>query len=124
MVSGRRLLSIWFAFQLSVGIGLMGITNALLERTEVSQGVPLVIGTAGALMTAYVLLRQYPELKSSVVWRFGLLTSVLFIVGNIVTVGGIYAPYGEGSPLTIGFLWLTAMVVAYGVSVQGAMRGF
>ncbi len=119
MASGRRLLSIWFAFHLSVGIGLMGVTNALLRGTEVSQGIPLVIGAAGALMAAYVLLRRFPELKSGVVWRCGFLTTVLFIFGNVVTPNGIYSPTGESSPLTIGLLWLVAMAVAYGVSVRG-----
>lgn len=115
MVSIPRLLSIWFALHLSVGIGLMGLASAFLERPGAALGAPLVIGVVGALLVAIILIRSYPELENRVVWRFGLLTSVLFVVGNVVVSDGIYAPPGEGSVLTTGLLWFAAMGVAYGL---------
>lgn len=115
MLSIPRLLSIWFALHLSVGIGLMGLAGAFLKQSDATFGIPLLIGVAGALLVAIVLVRSFPELKGSVVWRFGLLTSVLFVVGNVVTPEGIYAPPGEESVLTIGLLWFAAMALAYGL---------
>ena len=115
MIDGRRLLSVWFALHLSVGIGLMGITSALFEQADIPLGAPVVVGAFGALMTAYVLLHQFPELESSEVWRFGFFTFVLFIIGNVPTPNGIYAPSGGDSPLMIGLLWIAAMAVSYRV---------
>lgn len=116
MVSGRRLVSVWFALHLSVGIGLMGMTSAVFDRPALSPGVPLLVGAVVAFIAAVVLLREYPELQSGVVWRFSLLTAVVFVLGNVLARSGIYAPTGEGSPLTIAVIWLTSMAVGYWVT--------
>lgn len=112
----RRLVLVWSYLHLSIGGGLMAITQALLDRpVEVS----LLVGAVGALMTAVVLLHRYPELETSVIRRFGLLTLVLFIIGHVVIADGFKASPGESSPLTIGLLWITSMAVAYELSGGG-----
>ena len=122
MASIPRFLSIWFALHLSVGVGLMALASVLLEGSDIELVTPLLIGVAGALLVATVLVSSYPELDGRVVLRFGLLTSVLFVGGNIVIPHGIYAASGEGSLLTIGVLWVGAMGVAFGLVGRGYSR--
>ncbi|WP_049921378.1 hypothetical protein [Halopiger djelfimassiliensis] len=116
MVSLRRLVSVWSYLHISIGSGLMAITQALLERAV---KVPLLVGAVGALLTAGILLRRSPELDTSVVRRFGLLTLVLFITGHVLVADGFKVPPGESSPLTIGLLWIASMAVAYELSAGG-----
>lgn len=97
----------------------MAITQALLERTV---EVPLLVGTVGALVVAVALLHWYPETESSVVRRFGFFTFVLFIIGHVVVADGFKAPPAESSPLTVGLLWITSMVVAYELSTGGGFE--
>ncbi|RZH66528.1 hypothetical protein [Natrinema altunense] len=97
----------------------MAISQVHFERTV---EVPLLVGSVGALITAAVLLYRYPELESSVVRRFGFLSFVLLVIGNVVVADGFRAPPDESSPLTIGFIWIASMAVAYELSAGGALE--
>lgn len=120
MASVRRVVSVWPFLHLSVGSGVIALTQAHLDRTV---EVPLVLGAICALTTAVVVLHQYPELEFSMVRRFGCLTVVLFITGHVIVADGFTAPPGERSPLTIGLLWLVSMAVAYASSAEKGHKG-
>jgi hypothetical protein len=122
MVSGRRLLDFGSSLNLSVGVGLGTLVGVLPQATDAPTSVPLVIGVLGSFTTAYVVLGRYPETESGVVWRFGLLTLALFVLGNVLAADGSYAPTSERSLLTIGVIWLVSMAVAYAVVVSGGYR--
>ena len=116
MVSGRRLVSTWFALSLSIGTGLQGISSTVGQETG-STTISVVIGVAGAFITAYLLLQLYPEIESDFIWRFSGFTFVLFVVGNALIDGGIYAPPEKSSPLLISILWMASLAFAYGVTL-------
>jgi len=113
MVSVWRVYKIGGALYLSVGIGVMAITRAVIGQSIASNPVPLVSALAGSYCVAYVLLSRVTDVDHRLLWRFSGVVFILFIIGNVLTTDGIYAPAGQESLFIVVGLWGLSLGIAY-----------
>ncbi|WP_332898153.1 hypothetical protein [Haladaptatus sp. CMSO5] len=119
MVSARRLISLWTDLILTVWVGLLSISRAVIDSQQSIVPVIMLVTAGSSLLLAYLLLRRYPNIQSRQLWGFNAVMIVFFVAVNAVVSNGIYAPQGDGSPLVIGALWIMSLAVAYGVVYAG-----
>lgn len=84
-----RLVDVWFALHLTVGIGVMATVS-----TVVDPPLEVAVGSGATLLVGIVLVRRDPAFDSAPLWHVGLLTVACYVAFRVGTwaVGLEWAP--------------------------------
>lgn len=113
MTERKRVLGRGVALITPIGCGVL----ALVVSLGYSYSLAMLLSLGGSFTIAGISHRLYPTMNRGLLWRFGGLVFVIFVVGNALTPNGIFAAVGTAEPHIVGGIWIISLLTAYGVVV-------
>lgn len=110
-----RLLSLWLALGLAVGVGISAILNVALINEPF--GWTLQAGNLVAIAMAFLVYWRFPDVRSGTVWRFAVTAFIVFAA--LATLNGTLDARTSGAiyPVVVAVLtWVAALATGYVVA--------